>query len=332
MNGIAVIIPVYNGARMLEGCLGSVTGARVTEIIIVDDGSTDDTLAVARALAVADPRVRVIHTDNHGIYEARRTGIAASTAPYIAFLDADDRYCADALDMLSTLLEAHDADVAMGGIVETHSVDAPEPGKVGARVRTQTPEEMWPRLMRWGTREFILYAWHKLYKRALLEGLVPCDGICQGEDVLITCQVFLKARKTVETTAPVYLYLQNPESILHARFGPRDLELTRVWDCVVDLMPEGQLKTMARVNRWRTDYTLMTRLILANDRDLDARYAGALSEWRSSLALHWRAVIKILPTDRKALLLGLRFAFGPSRAALRLGQSILGAKRRRQEG
>ena len=64
---ISVILPVYNGADMLETCVRSVlsAGKRVAEIIIVDDGSSDDTLAVAEALAAGQSRVKVIHTENH---------------------------------------------------------------------------------------------------------------------------------------------------------------------------------------------------------------------------------------------------------------------------
>ena len=329
MKDIAVIIPVYNGERLIAGCVKSLAnaGERVAEVIIVDDGSTDGTLALARSIAERDGRVRVIHTANHGIYEARRTGIGASTAPYIAFLDADDRFCAGALDELAALLEAHGADVAMGGIVETTSPDAPEPERGGTVVREQSPDDMWRRIMRWGTQEFILYVWHKLYRRELFEGLVDADGICQGEDVLITCQVFRRARRIVETTQPVYKYYQNPESLMHAGFGDRDLDLIPVWDKVVSLMRDQskELRHMAQFNRWRTDFTLICRLILADDRELDRKYAGELGIWRESLKAHWKALVAphAMPRNRELLVIGLRFAYGPMKAAMRLGKRLL---------
>lgn len=323
MNGIAVIIPVYNGEKLIERCVNSLStaGKRIKEIIIVDDGSTDGTYSIAQEIANRDPRIHVIHTDNHGIYEARRTGIATSTAPYIAFLDIDDRYCHGALDMLAELLENHDADVAMGGIVETDSMDAPEPEHGTATMRDQTPDQMWPRIMKWGTQEFILYTVNKLYKREMLEGLIEADGICQGEDVLITNQVFLKVKKTVETTAPVYLYYQNPASVTHS-FGRHDLELIRVWDAVVFLMPEGRLKYMAQVNRWRTDYTLICRLILENDREKDKKYSAKLVKWQTSLKAHWKDLVKILPLNRKLLVFALRFAYLPTKSLMRIAMRL----------
>ena len=130
---ISVILPVYNGADMLETCVRSVlsAGKRVAEIIIVDDGSTDDTLAVAEALAAGQSRVKVIHTENHGCYAARNAGIMASSYDYIAFADVDDTYVEGALDMLADLLEKYDADIAVGGYREAASAgeQVPEEGK-----------------------------------------------------------------------------------------------------------------------------------------------------------------------------------------------------------
>ena len=328
MNGIAVILPVYNGERLLESSVRSVfdAGARVREIIIVDDGSTDGTLKKARALAEADGRVRVIHTENQGTYAARRTGIAVSESPYIAFVDADDRYVPGALDRLAALLEKYDADVAVGGIVQTASWDEIVPPPAAApEERVYAPDEMWPRIMRWRTQEFIGYVWNRLYRRATLCDLLEEHGICQGEDVLITCQVFLKARKTVETTAPVYQYYQRQDSLTHARFGRHDLDLIQVWDHICDMMAgqDEKLRYMAQVNRWRTDFTLICRLILADDREADRQYAQNLRQWRSGLAAHWKDLVKSLSPKRVALVMSIRFGYGPMKLLMRLGKRIM---------
>lgn len=329
MNGIAVILPVYNGECLLESSVRSVfdAGKRIQEIIIVDDGSSDGTLEKAQRLAEMDARVRVIHTENEGCYAARRTGIDASKSPYIAFIDADDRYASGALDMLADLLEAHDADVAAGGIARTTSLSENAPACVPVSgEKVYTPDEMWRRIMRWGTQEFVGYVWNRLYRRETLCDLLEEHGICQGDDVLITCQVFLKAKKTVETTATVYQYYQNQGSLMHADFGRHDLELIRVWDHICDMMT-GQkdiLRYMAQVNRWRTDFTLICRLILADDRNADRRYAEDLRQWRSSLAVHWRDLVKNLPLSRRALVIALRFGYRPTKLLMRLGKRILG--------
>lgn len=333
MNGISVIVPVYNGEHLLEPCVRSIqaAGRHVKEIILVDDGSADGTLERAKALAERDTRIRAIHTENHGSYEARRTGIAAAACPYIAFADVDDRFCKGALDKLMQLLEEHHADISFGGVIKTDNPDGPLPPAGHEEVRVLTPDQIWPRLMRWGTQEFILYVWHKLYKRELMENLIEADGVCQGDDVLLTCQMFVKAEKIVETTVPVYCYCQNPDSMLHKGFGDHDLDLIRVWDLAVDLMPNEELRYMAQINRWRTDFTLICRLILADDSSLSTRYSQELAQWRADLAAHYRELLtaKALPVSRALLIAALRFAYGPTKTLMRWSKRYLEKRKRK---
>lgn len=332
MQDIAVIIPVYNGADMLESCVQSVNnaGKRVSEIIIVDDGSTDDTLAVAEKMADDNSRIKVIHTDNHGSYMARVIGIRAATASYIAFLDVDDRYYPDALGLLANLLEKYDADISFGGIVETKNINSFPEGTKKHIIRTQTPDQMWPRIMKWKTQEFMLYIWHKLYKRELFEALPEAEGICQGDDVILTCAAFLKAKKIVETTAPVYLYYINPSGLTHKGLSDSDLDLIRVWDTVVEMMegkrsPGGlDLGYLARYNLWRTDFTLITRLILTDEKKLDRKYSREMVKWRTGLKEHWKDLISphAMPRNREILIIALRFFYTPTKGLMRIGKRL----------
>jgi glycosyltransferase involved in cell wall biosynthesis len=85
---ISVIVPCYNASRTILETLGSVVGETgIAEIIVIDDGSSDDSVAIARSF---EPQVRIIAGPNGGASKARNIGIAASQAPWIVFLDADD--------------------------------------------------------------------------------------------------------------------------------------------------------------------------------------------------------------------------------------------------
>ena len=112
---ISVIIPAYNIESLLEKCVASVATQDypegLLEVIVVDDGSTDNTFAVAKGLAVKYPNVTVLHKENGGSSSARNLGIRHSTGDYIGFVDSDD--FVDPL-MYRTLLEAaikYDADM-----------------------------------------------------------------------------------------------------------------------------------------------------------------------------------------------------------------------------
>lgn len=93
---VSVIIPTYNRSELLQEAIGSVLSQSFTdyELIIVDDGSTDDTL---KRLLFYGESIRVIHRNNQGVSSARNTGIASSCGSLIAFLDSDDLWRPDKL-------------------------------------------------------------------------------------------------------------------------------------------------------------------------------------------------------------------------------------------
>ncbi len=111
----SVIIPAFNTAAYVGGTIESVRCQTVPdwELVVVDDGSTDGTAAVAEG--VDDPRVRLIRQANQGVSAARNRGAAAAQGEFFLFLDSDDHLRPDALERLGAHLAAHpDADVAYG--------------------------------------------------------------------------------------------------------------------------------------------------------------------------------------------------------------------------
>ena len=89
---VSIIVPVFNMAGSLERCVSSLTAQDYEniEIILVDDGSTDNTLSVCQRLSEADARITVFHTENRGAGPARNYGISVATGRYALFPDADD--------------------------------------------------------------------------------------------------------------------------------------------------------------------------------------------------------------------------------------------------
>jgi glycosyltransferase involved in cell wall biosynthesis len=102
---VSVVIPAYNAARTLEATVASALAQTVQdlEIVIVNDGSRDDTLAVARSLS--DPRIHVVDQPNGGAAAARNTGLQAASGRYVALLDADDLWLPDKLERQLRVLE-----------------------------------------------------------------------------------------------------------------------------------------------------------------------------------------------------------------------------------
>ncbi len=117
---ISVIIPCYNSADFLHTAMRSVVsqGARITEIIVVDDGSTDETPAVVNALQKEEPRLRYIKQENQGPAAARNHGITAATNELIALLDADDTWPKGIIDWHYTQLQQNEAALLSLGLVQ----------------------------------------------------------------------------------------------------------------------------------------------------------------------------------------------------------------------
>ena len=89
---ISVVVPVYNAEKYLDKCIQSIINQKYSnlEIILVDDGSKDNSLELCKKYAESDKRIKVIHKENEGVSTARNSGIEVASGDFIAFIDSDD--------------------------------------------------------------------------------------------------------------------------------------------------------------------------------------------------------------------------------------------------
>jgi glycosyltransferase involved in cell wall biosynthesis len=123
---VSVVIPMRNARRYVAEAIAGVLGQghEALEVVVVDDGSSDDSPAVAAA--TGDNRVRLLAQDPAGAAAARNRGIAASSAPYLAFLDADDRWtCGKLAAQLAVLAQRREIDMVFGHYREIDEDGAP---------------------------------------------------------------------------------------------------------------------------------------------------------------------------------------------------------------
>lgn len=133
---VSVVIPMYNAERFIGEALESVRSQtiRPREIIVVDDGSTDRSVAVVEAW---DPEIRVLTQANAGAASARQAGSALAKGEMLAFLDADDLWLPDALEVRLAVLEAHpDVHAVYGGVQQFMCETAPEAVKQSMNIHT----------------------------------------------------------------------------------------------------------------------------------------------------------------------------------------------------
>ena len=112
---VSIIIPVYNTAQYLDECLESVTKQtyRDIEILLINDGSKDNSLEICNKWAKLDERIKVFDNENHGVSYTRNFGIGKSCGKYIAFVDSDDVISCDYIALLISLLEDTDAQLVL---------------------------------------------------------------------------------------------------------------------------------------------------------------------------------------------------------------------------
>lgn len=238
---ISVIIPAYNSESFLSECVDSVLAQRgfaspqEMEIIIVDDGSTDTTGAIADRYAAADSRVKVLHVPNGGLSYARNHGMDAALGDYLCFVDADDILLPDALRSLRIAILRSSADVAVASMICARQC----PADVCA-------PKLHPRMIN-GIRavELMLYqrgflssASAKLYRSSSVGALRFTNGLYY-EDLDFNFRFLLDCQRVAFDPAPVYFYRQHSDSILH-QWTPKREHVLRVVDDI-----ERQIATTA---------------------------------------------------------------------------------------
>ena len=119
---LSVIVPVYNAEPYLHKCVDSILGQSYgsLEVILVDDGSTDESLEICKRYQENDCRVAVIHQENKGLVSSRRTGVRRATGEYITFVDADDYIDQSAYEHILSLLDSSQPDLVAYGLVEIY--------------------------------------------------------------------------------------------------------------------------------------------------------------------------------------------------------------------
>ena len=141
---VSIVVPIYNMGTSIEECVSSLLDQTYTniEIILVDDGSKDDSLEKCNNLMKQDSRIKVIHTENRGSGPARNTGIDNSNGRYIYFPDADDKLEKNAIELLVSAMENGKYDLVVFGYrsIDTKGKIAfqkkyPEMNKLGDEVR-----------------------------------------------------------------------------------------------------------------------------------------------------------------------------------------------------
>lgn len=217
---ISVIVPVYNVERYLDQCMQSIVGQTYSnlEILVVDDGSTDNSGTMCDRWAERDRRIRVFHRPNGGLSAARNTALDAMTGTLVMMADSDDVLHLDSARALTEILLEQQADIAVGGY-DTFVDDLPAWPAIIEKQPLRFYDQHEALLAVFYQQELHHSAWGRIYRASLFDDIRYPEGKLY-EDLAIIYPLLKKCQRVVMVDSPVYAYRRRPNSILE-HFSPR---------------------------------------------------------------------------------------------------------------
>lgn len=290
---ISVIVPVYNVAPYLSRCVDSILAQtwKTLEIILVDDGSRDDSGRICDEYAKKDGRIQVIHKENGGLSSARNAGLDVATGAYVGFVDSDDWIEPDTYETMLRLMQTYDAQMSCAGRYDvaeetlTKSV-----GLCPEKEACISGEELAGKIFLWDHCDSS--ACDKLYCRELFEGIRYPEGrVC--EDVPVTYRVALKAKRVVMCDKPLYNYFHRCGSIsLGAAITEKTFHYSENTAGIYQDIQENypNLLPQAKYLRVRSLYHILV-MLSQMDKETRKQYANVYRKLRRELSKHWRFLL-----------------------------------------
>ena len=220
---VSVIVAAYNIKEYLPRCIDSLATQTMDniEIVVVDDGSTDGTAKIIDTYAARDIRIVPVHKTNQGLPQARKSGFAKSTGEFICFVDGDDWFEPNYLEMLYTALRSTSASLSACDIILEYEgannssvLLQRDAGVVSSAEAIKLLHER---------RAVFVYVWNKMFRREEMEKVVfPTEHIV-GEDYSVVTQLLERASTVALVNRPLCHYSQREGSMSKRGFNMLDL-------------------------------------------------------------------------------------------------------------
>ena len=243
---VSIILPVYNAQNHLARCVGSICAQtyRNIEIIILNDGSKDQSLPVCEEFRQKDPRILLVDKANSGVSDTRNLGLKLASGKYVEFVDSDDYLDPDFTEHLVAAAEENEADFVIAPYKMVIPAGASKPEQVLDKIQDELgvmsvarPPEVREygflpagvydkdtfalRLMDKPASYFYSVLWNKLYRHDILTGndIQFVSEMRWAEDLVFNLRYIQYAERFVAIDKPGYYYVQNPQSICHTQIN-----------------------------------------------------------------------------------------------------------------
>lgn len=221
---ISIIVPVYNVDKYLSTCIDSIINQtyKNLEIILVDDGSTDNCGKICDMYKTIDSRIKVIHKKNGGLSDARNKGIDMSTGKYIGLVDSDDYIHPQMYEILYSNMVKYNGDIVVCNYVKYESYDFYAYQNIDDKVEIYNNIDSLDLVF--GEKEGqCITPWNKIYNRNIFKNLRFEVGKIY-EDKLISHRILYTSKRTIFIPNILYFYRQRKGSLSHSEFNIKTLD------------------------------------------------------------------------------------------------------------
>lgn len=222
---VSVIVPIYNVQKYLKKCIESIIGQsyKNLEIILVNDGSTDDSPVICEEYKVKDSRITVIHKRNGGLSDARNAGLDICKGKYVFFVDSDDYIHPETIYEMLLQATQNNAEIVECGIY--HTVENDDTTFAYARcekiVKVYNHDDAVRNILDY---HFSIVAWNKLYISSLFNNIrFPVGKL--HEDEFIIPFIVDKCQRYITISNQYYAYVQRTGSIMNQQYDKRRLDV-----------------------------------------------------------------------------------------------------------
>lgn len=283
---ISIIIPMYNVAKYLDNCISSVINQTYEniEVILIDDGSPDESGDIADKWAQKDERIKVVHKTNGGLSDARNVGIDHATGNYIMFIDSDDIVDTRICQHLLEVCKMNNSDIAICDAY--HIFDNNELNfSLGDNVIVYQPQEAIENM--WYQHSFLPSAWGKLFKRDIFKESRFTKGIL-FEDIDIMHELFFQANNISYTNAKLYGYIHHEGSITTKSFDKKDVVILDICQKIIDFANTNAKELLASAKAYSVTGALRVYLNVPDNEEL----SYAKQKAQDILSLYAKDVLK----------------------------------------
>lgn len=258
---ISVIIPVYNVALYLPKCIESVQAQQYSnlEIILIDDGSTDESGRICDDYAKKDCRIKVIHKPNRGAADAKNVGLKAATGTYLSFVDSDDYLESDAYNHMIHVLQNNNADIVQCSYRDVYTDHTVE------HVLNKSVMKQIDFLALFTEDWTCALLWDKLYKRSLFEG-VYFETDHKIDDEYFTYYGVINSKKIIRDDQIVYNYRRRASSVMYSHSSIQQIISDRI--DYLSKRRKNVISSFPQLRRVYDNHYLNMLVILSRDKNV----------------------------------------------------------------